>query len=123
MLNVSIKFRGVDIKTGNYVYGDLIQSKHNGEIICEIRSHNQNGYPRYKTVEGSIAQLVGYDINGEEIYEGDKVIDSNNDEGYVSLLGIFKHTGNWDSCEYIMKPGFMGVAKLRRVEGNEKFTD
>lgn len=65
-----IKFRGVDIDTGEYRYAEL------GEISAEIN-------PEYLTFitddayivdADSIAQLVGYDRDGKEIYEGDYVI-------------------------------------------------
>ena len=69
-----IKFRGHDIN-GNYVYGLLTKKK--------IRS---NGTIRYAIAKGNcsmaetvpigdeFAQLIGVDVRGKEVYEGDKVI-------------------------------------------------
>ncbi len=65
-----IKFRGRDIDTGEFVYAEL------GEVSAEIN-------PEYLTFitddvhtieENSIAQLVGYDKDGREIYEGDTFV-------------------------------------------------
>lgn len=63
MRKVPIKFRGVDT-AGNYVYGGINEAG-NGIII--------NNLPILVEPE-SVSQLVGYDRNGEEVYEGDTVI-------------------------------------------------
>ena len=61
------KFRGKTFDTGEYVYGDLIQGD-NGVYIkrwedgVEVEVDND-----------TIAQLVGLDKNGREVYEGDWV--------------------------------------------------
>lgn len=64
-----IKFRGIDVKTGKYVYGYYVpqcpMSSFPGivdgnEVIHEVK-------------HDSIAQLVGHDSNGDEVYEGDTI--------------------------------------------------
>lgn len=64
-----IKFRGRDIETGEYVYAEL------GQVSAEIN-------PEYLTfitddvyTVMDVAQLVGIDSNGKEVYEGDEVVD------------------------------------------------
>lgn len=66
-----IKFRGRDIETGEYVYAEL------GQVSAEIN-------PEYLTFitddvytvdTESVAQLVGIDSSGKEVYEGDEVVD------------------------------------------------
>ena len=67
-----IKFRGRDIDSGEYVFAEL------GQVSEEINP----GYLSFIT-EGdvytvdsdSVVQLVGYDANGKEVYEGDTVIE------------------------------------------------
>ena len=63
-----IKFRGRDIETGEYVYAEL------GQVSAEIN-------PEYLTfitddvyTVMDVAQLIGIDAHGREVYEGDKVI-------------------------------------------------
>lgn len=68
-----IKFRGIDWETGEYVYGDLIQGNYD-EVCPRIKPRKKKA--RYVK---DVAQLVGYDANGKEVYEGDTVI-----EEYVS---------------------------------------
>ena len=56
----NIKFRGTTPE-GEIVYGDL--THHNGNIFIDDKRVNPD----------SVAQLVGLDFNGDEIYEGDTV--------------------------------------------------
>lgn len=66
-----IKFRGRDIDTGKFVYAEL------GEIMEELKpgyfTFNVDGLPVVEI--NSIAQLVCYDADGAEVYEGDILID------------------------------------------------
>lgn len=62
------KFRGKEIKTGKFVYGDLVNS-HSGKTLINERTTVAAKYVDPETV----AQLVGYDRNGAEIYEGDLI--------------------------------------------------
>ena len=58
-----IKFRGRDLETGEYVYGDLVHEDGHTYIINVAREH-------HRVYENSVTQFVGYDTNGEEVYEG-----------------------------------------------------
>lgn len=118
MKNIPIKFRGnsaVDapnfINKGDFVFGSSIIQRHDKFWLGDDKGSYVD--------PDSVCQLVGYDINGAEVYEGDRIIDSNGDEGYASMLGIYKHTGEWDLCEYLMKPAFIDFAKLRKVDSDE----
>lgn len=61
-----IKFRGRDIDTYEFVYGDFVHnvpmSSFNGIIDDNDFVHEIN--------DDTVAQLVGYDKDGREVYEG-----------------------------------------------------
>ena len=74
-----IKFRGTDILTGNTAfgygflyamgdYGYLVNS--NSELIPVLVDSDSKFIP---VNEKTVAQLVGYDKNGKEIYSDDKI--------------------------------------------------
>jgi len=69
-MNRPIKFRGRDIDTGEFVYAEL------GQVSAEISDE----YLSFITDDmhlvdaDTIAQLVGFDRNGREVYEGDTVV-------------------------------------------------
>ena len=69
MKGVPIKFRGKDVQSGEYVYFRL------EDYIDEVGKYYRVGEDEYchyvKIAE--LEQLVGYDVDGKEIYEGDLV--------------------------------------------------
>lgn len=75
MKGIPIKFRAKLCSTGEYVYSsqvrqyekDLSQGYIDSERVCNI------------------CQLVGYDAAGDEIYEGDTLIDESGEEGTAYL--------------------------------------
>ena len=68
-----IKFRGVSLDTGEFIYGDL--------RIIGIRPHifkEAQCYYDEELIEihpDTVAQLVGYDCDDNEVYEGDILLD------------------------------------------------
>ena len=70
----TIKFRGKTMG-GHYEYGLLVQKKlrNSGETVWAIaKSPRQSTF--IPVLENTIAQLVGYDSKGKEIYTGDTLI-------------------------------------------------
>ena len=83
MKGVPIKFRGRDIISNEYLYGDYV-SRDEG---CAIRIHHQTSLFNMHEYEiavdsNSVAQLVGYDADGNEVYEGDAVVEVNPNPKY-----------------------------------------
>lgn len=76
-MNRPIKFRGRRLD-GPLVYGDLIHYK-NGNVAIQII---EGGI--YPVIPDSVAQLVGYDKDGREVYEGDTV--EGVDDKWVAVL-------------------------------------
>lgn len=65
-----IKFRGKDIFTGEIIFGDLLDE--GKEVFIRDRKSNKKTFVQVDPE--SVAQLVGCDCAGNEIYEGDKLI-------------------------------------------------
>lgn len=66
-----IKFRGRRIDNGEYVYGVYVKSV----PMSSFPGIVDNDDYIHDVDPDSVAQLIGYDVNGKEIYEGDTLID------------------------------------------------
>ena len=64
-----IKFRGRDVDTGRMVYGYFFVGRCGEPCIATNRT------AAYEVDPDSVAQLVGHDENGKEVYEGDILIE------------------------------------------------
>lgn len=79
-----IKFRGRDIDTGEIIYGDFRKIGIHAHIFKEADCYYEEEL--IEVVPDSVAQLVGYDANGDEVYEGDIVIDKFHFEHTAGLI-------------------------------------
>ena len=70
----TIKFRGELVESGEYVYGYFWVDRDGKKRIANSTSPNHE-------VE-KVAQLVGYDRNGHEVYEGDRIRHPHGTIGY-----------------------------------------
>ena len=83
------KFRGEDI-CGHKVCGLLTKkrNRNNGELQWAIVDGNFTAGETIPVIENSIAQFVGYDATGNEVYEGDIVIQSDGDGDWTGKVEI-----------------------------------
>ena len=66
---MKIKFRGRGLKDKKLYYGSYVQTMPQSSFPAIL---DNDGFYNEISPE-SVAQFVGYDCNGDEIYEGDKV--------------------------------------------------
>ena len=87
-----IKFRGRvpdsdKLDGGRIVYGSLVDyGEDDGLYRYWIHPIGGGGRNYFPVNENSIAQFVGYDKTGNEVYEGDKVISEYGDEVVARLM-------------------------------------
>ena len=92
-MKVPIKFRGKCLNAEKtIVYGDLIQAPYDLPVIRVFNDKEcKKGictYEDYEVYPESVAQLVGYDANGDEIYKDDTLFNQFGDEYKVDLTAI-----------------------------------
>lgn len=98
----TIKFRGRRAQDGVIVTGDLITWYKPGDIVeFQIRVSEGINYNYHDIEKDSIAQLVGYDKEGNELYEGDVVVDQNGKEFQAE---IWKMASNDSEANSIHMP-------------------
>ena len=100
-----IKFRGKSEKTGEFVYGGIFQNGNQFMIINVYFDEEGYPYPDFTDVESeSVAQFVGYDKNGAEIYSDDKIFRKYS--GIVTAGDFFNFSDigrKFDDVELIVK--------------------
>ena len=68
-----IKFRGKSKYSDKIIFGDLNHSSDGESIFVD----DEVVYPE------TVAQLVGYDADGNEVYEGDELVSTINNDYYI----------------------------------------
>ena len=107
-----IKFRGKELN-GQYICGWFaMKFNDDGDYVPVIIWDAENPAYYSEVYPESIAQLVGYDSEGKEVYEGDKVVDKYGHEmtAELSAFGVGRHGHfrvDWDckGFEFKLKEG------------------
>lgn len=118
-----IKFRGRDLKTGEYIFGFYTTGSGDKPFILVTNAQGQ--YLR-EVKPDSVAQLAGYDANGNEVYEGDTF--EFNGQTYTCRL-TEQHEGDLPTGELCtaiieviqtsrpVRLWLEGIAHAKRIEG------
>lgn len=80
-----IKFRGCDLDSGEYVCGEFGQGATSGEPVIYLYDEDAQQWVGAAVDPDSVAQLVGYDANGKEVYEGDILLDELDNEHVAEI--------------------------------------
>ena len=97
MKNIPIKFRGVSLDTGNTIYGIGVKDYGDNRVDLVL------GDMALEAVKpDSVAQLVGYDVDGKEFYSGDVLIVSDVEE-FRAMIGDIQKWNN-GYFVYVEKP-------------------
>ena len=80
MKGVPIKFRAKGLWGEGCEYGLLTKKaiRSSGEIMYALATGNCTAAETVPIKEDTIAQLCGYDANGNEVYEGDRLVEITN---------------------------------------------
>ena len=76
----TFKFRGKSLRSGEKVFGSLVVSKLRDENYKEIAQIIDENGKIFEVDKDSVMQLVGYDADGNEVYETDMLVDNYGEE-------------------------------------------
>ena len=115
MKNVPVKFRGIVLATGETIFGDLVHD----ESFTYIGNPSRNFFNICLVDPDSVAQLIGYDCNGNEIYEGDILINEKGTEFQAVLKGLSVGIDNRSYRRYLDDPIYKKYYRLKGKDYEE----
>ena len=123
----TIKFRGEDIETGEWIYGDIIQRMGFYPAILTVYPtvEGKVGYAEMAVNRETIGQFTSlYDKNKKEIYEGDIIKVSSTLERievrFVRGVFAFLWNGNIDDEAPINAPTLKWAEVIGNIHDNPK---
>ena len=117
---MKIKFRGMT-EDGKNIFSNSIQFDvdSNGREFCRLKDKFGN----WLFVDpNSIAQFVGYDMNGDEVYEGDMVKDDYG-ESFTADTVIGLENENCFKADYDTGSTIFSYMKLKSAEKKKEHRD
>ena len=76
MKKIPIKFRGRSLETGEVIFSRIVDYGSDfAKIGYWVRAYGAWELRWEKVDPDSVAQLIGYDVDGKEVYEGDTLTD------------------------------------------------
>lgn len=113
-MKIPIKFRGRDVTTGTVIYGNFVYDAVGKPFIVLYKSKRE--FELAHVDPDSVAQLVGYDVDGKEVYEDDTLTDILGNEYTAktrieltcddaqSCTGKAYYAGTVDNLQLVSKP-------------------
>ena len=112
---MKIKFRGRGLKDKKLYYGSYVQTMPQSSFPAIL---DNDGF--YNEVDPeSVAQFVGYDCNGDEVYEGDILENDSGGEFKASLKSIITSLHNPCYCRYLEKLNHRKYYRLKESGKND----
>lgn len=113
----TIKFRGISICEGRWIFGDLFRTDLDGDVSIQFYNE-EDGWMTAAVSPKTVGQFTGVtDINGREIYEGDIVRVRVTNERFKKnprfsngVVTFCNYDGGWtNGCDFRFLPRKMEV--------------